>query len=210
MGANPEINLESLEPLLRKYDGRGPRYTSYPPVPYWHDLEAAEVSGWLAEERKGATSLSLYTHIPFCRERCHYCGCFVVITPHKGPADRYLEAVHREMEMTVEQLATPGTVRQYHLGGGTPNFISTTQMAALLGKARALLPFAPDAELSIEVDPRRLQEGELEGLREMGFNRISLGVQDFDETVQEDVNRVEPYEMVVVFRAGPRNWALVG
>ena len=188
---------QKLQSLLEKYDGAGPRYTSYPPIPYWSDVDAGAVAGWLAEPREGGDpSLSLYTHIPFCRSRCHYCGCFVIITPHRDPAERYLQAVHREMELTAECLG-PGTpVRQYHLGGGTPNFISMAAMGKLVDKANALFPFEEGMEMSLEVDPRHLGRGEVKALAALGFNRISLGVQDFDEAVQVGVNRVEPFEHV--------------
>jgi len=182
-----------LQALLARYDGAAPRYTSYPPIPYWGAVDGETVAGWLAEPREhGEASLSLYTHIPFCRQRCHYCGCFVVITPHQDPAERYLKAVHREMEVVAEHLHTVPPVRQYHLGGGTPNFITPAAMDALVAKARACFPFADDVEMSIEADPRHLTPKEVHHLRALGFSRISLGVQDFDETVQAGVNRVEP------------------
>ena len=183
--------------LLARYDGAAPRYTSYPPIPYWGEVDGDTVAGWLAEPRAGGEgSLSLYTHIPFCRERCHYCGCFVVITPHAHPAERYLAAVHQEMERVAAAMAAPPPVRQYHLGGGTPNFISAAAMEALVAKARACFPFADDVEMSIEVDPRHLTPAEVRRLRELGFNRLSLGVQDFDAQVQAGMNRVEPAEHV--------------
>ncbi len=208
------MNLRSrLEPLLAKYDSAVPRYTSYPPIPYWGEVNSREVAGWLEQPcARSDPSLSLYTHIPFCRSRCHYCGCFVIITPHQEPAERYLAAVHREMELVAERLAdtntnattttatiataTNATVSQYHLGGGTPNFISPAAMEALVTKARALFPFGENPEMSIEVDPRHLDTEELAHLRNLGFNRISLGVQDFDEQVQAGVNRIEPYGKV--------------
>lgn len=197
------MNLRSrLEPLLAKYDSAVPRYTSYPPIPYWGEVNSREVAGWLEQPcSRSDPSLSLYTHIPFCRSRCHYCGCFVIITPHQEPAERYLAAVHREMELVAERLAETGsntaaTVSQYHLGGGTPNFISPAAMEALVTKARALFPFGENPEMSIEVDPRHLDAAELAHLRNLGFNRISLGVQDFDEQVQKGVNRIQPFGKV--------------
>jgi oxygen-independent coproporphyrinogen-3 oxidase len=186
-----------LQPLLAKYDSAVPRYTSYPPIPYWGAVDGETVHGWLAEPRPDAdASLSLYTHIPFCRSRCHYCGCFVIITPHQEPAERYLSALHREMERVAEPLGPGRPVRQYHLGGGTPNFISPAAMARLVEQARSLFHFLPDVEMSIEVDPRHLTPAEVKHLRALGFNRLSLGVQDFDETVQAGINRREPYDHV--------------
>jgi oxygen-independent coproporphyrinogen-3 oxidase len=186
-----------LVTLLPKYEGPGPRYTSYPPIPYWGGTSGEEVGGWLAETPADhEAALSLYTHIPFCRSRCHYCGCFVIITPHHEPAERYLGAVRREMELVAERLP-PGTrVRQYHLGGGTPNFISPGEMGSLVDLASRLFAFQDDMEMSIEVDPRHLGEQELSALRMLGFNRLSMGIQDFDEEVQRGVNRIQPFERV--------------
>ena len=200
-----------LRALLAKYDSAAPRYTSYPPIPYWGSLDGTAVAGWLAEPREADdTSLSLYTHIPFCRNRCHYCGCFVVITPHQEPAERYLGAVHREMEMVAARLGPGRPVRQYHLGGGTPNFISREAMERLVRHARELFHFEDDVEMSIEVDPRHLSPAELKHLRALGFNRLSLGIQDFDEEVQAGVNRVEPYEHVRMLVAAAREEGFAG
>ena len=222
------MNLQQrLQPLLEKYDGAGPRYTSYPPIPYWEAVDGDTVAGWLAHppadedttgehtadertlEGEAASSpsvspapgpapspVSLYTHIPFCRSRCHYCGCFVIITPHQKPASDYLRTVHREMELVAERLPGPAPVRQYHLGGGTPNFIALDEMAALVDKARSLFSFQHDTEMSLEVDPRHLGKREVEALAGIGFNRISLGIQDFDGKVQAGVNRISPFSHV--------------
>jgi oxygen-independent coproporphyrinogen III oxidase len=195
--AGPPDLAARLHGLLARYDAAAPRYTSYPPIPYWGALDAETVQGWLAAPRSGGeSSLSLYTHIPFCRSRCHYCGCFVVITPHQEPAERYLGAVHREMELVAQRLGPARRVRQYHLGGGTPNFISPAAMERLVARARELFAFDDDVEMSIEVDPRHLSPREIAHLRALGFKRLSLGVQDFDEQVQAGVNRVEPYAHV--------------
>jgi oxygen-independent coproporphyrinogen-3 oxidase len=188
------IGTEALAALIGKYEGRAARYTSYPPIPYWHDVDAGQVAGWLAEP--GSGPLSLYTHIPFCRSHCTYCGCFVIISPHRKPVDGYLEAVHREMALVRERLPGARPVRQYHLGGGTPTYISPEDMTALTERARALFPFEPDVEMSIEVDPRTVSPEDLAHLAKLGFNRLSLGVQDFDADVQEQVNRKQPAELV--------------
>ncbi len=192
-----------LAGLIGKYEGRAPRYTSYPPIPYWGEAGGNEVEVYLSTGAPGP--LSLYTHIPFCRSHCSYCGCFVIISPHRKPVDGYLEAVHREMERVRERLPAPRPVRQYHLGGGTPTYISREDMTALVGKARSLFPFEPDAEISIEVDPRTVGPDDLAHLRALGFNRVSLGVQDFDPDVQEQVNRRQPARLVVrLVEAGRR------
>ena len=183
--------------LLKKYDVAAPRYTSYPPVPYWGEVSPEDVQGWLAEPSTAREpSLSLYFHLPFCTERCTYCGCFVIITPHKEQGTRYVEAVKQEMRLVREQTRDSRPVRQLHLGGGTPTFISPDEMAGLIQTAVSEFPLAPNPEMSIEVDPRTVNQFYLTRLREMGFNRISLGVQDFDPKVMQAVNREQPFEMV--------------
>jgi len=189
-----ETRPPALTTLLRRYDVPVPRYTSYPPIPYWHAVGGAEAAQWL--ETAAPASLSLYTHVPFCERRCTYCGCFVVITPHHEPVASYLDLLLREMSLARERLRTPGPVVQYHLGGGTPTRLNRAEMSRLVAHARALYPFASDAELSIEVDPRTVDAGYLAHLRELGFNRLSFGVQDVNPEVQAAVNRIQPRDMV--------------
>jgi oxygen-independent coproporphyrinogen III oxidase len=210
--AGEALDLGSrLRGLLAKYDSAAPRYTSYPPIPYWGPVDPATVADWLGAPRAaGEGSLSLYTHIPFCTSRCHYCGCFVVITPHQEPAERYLQAVHREMELVAERLGPHQPVRQYHLGGGTPNFISAEAMERLVAKARDRFRFEEGVEMSIEVDPRHLTPDSIRHLRGLGFTRLSLGIQDFDEQVQAGVNRVQPYAQVAALMDAARAAGFAG
>jgi oxygen-independent coproporphyrinogen-3 oxidase len=191
---NAHIPAAELAALIGKYESRAPRYTSYPPIPYWGEVTGGQVAAWLEAPAQGP--LSLYTHIPFCRERCTYCGCFVIISPHHKPVNAYLEALHREMERTRERMPGARGVRQYHLGGGTPTYLDRAEMTSLVDKARALFSFDPDVEMSIEVDPRTVDGDALAHLRSLGFNRLSLGVQDFDPAVQEQVNRRQPAALV--------------
>jgi len=189
--------LTITERLLRKYTSAVPRYTSYPAIPFWGETSEAQVAGWLgAEPATADRSLSLYFHIPFCTKRCHYCGCFVVITPHKEQGNKYLQAVQKEVEMVHGHLAPERPVRQFHLGGGTPTFLDPEVIADLVATTRERFDFEPDVEMSIEVDPRSVSAADLARLREVGFNRLSFGVQDFDPAVQRAVNRVQPFEMV--------------
>lgn len=197
-----------LAALLRRYDVPVPRYTSYPPIPYWHAVDGAAATRWMADAQ--TDSLSLYTHLPFCERRCTYCGCFVVITPHHQPVASYLELLLREMAMTRERLRDPGPVVQYHLGGGTPTRVTTEELSQLVAHARALYRFAPDAELSIEVDPRTVDAGYLAQLRQLGFNRLSFGVQDVHPDVQAAVNRVQPLAMVTALMAAARELGFRG
>ncbi|MDH4225028.1 MAG: oxygen-independent coproporphyrinogen III oxidase [Deltaproteobacteria bacterium] len=188
--------LDITGELLKKYGASGPRYTSYPAIPYWGDATPSMVEGWLESMESRNNSVSLYTHIPFCKSRCYYCGCFVVITPHTEQAERYVDGVMKEMELVAGRIKHPLPVRQYHLGGGTPNYLPPETMTRMVRRAKELFPFMPDTEMSIEVDPRTLDEAYLPMLRELGFNRMSFGVQDFDPKVQEAVNRIQPYDMV--------------
>jgi oxygen-independent coproporphyrinogen-3 oxidase len=197
------IPATELAALIAKYESRAPRYTSYPPIPYWGNVTGEQVASWLAAPAEGP--LSLYTHIPFCRERCSYCGCFVIISPHHKPVNGYLEALHGEMERTRERMPLARGVRQYHLGGGTPTYLERAEIAALVDKARALFAFDADVEMSIEVDPRTVGRDDLAQLRALGFNRLSLGVQDFDPAVQEETNRSQPAALVAkLVEAGRR------
>ncbi len=183
--------------LLRKYDVSAPRYTSYPSIPFWGTTTSEEVTGWLGKTQAGKDdSLSLYVHIPFCRSRCFYCGCYVVITTKNEQATSYVETVKAEMRLVRQRISDPGAVRQFHLGGGTPTFITPDEMTGLVGTARELFPFETEPEMGIEIDPRTVDGEYLARLRELGFNRISMGVQDFDESVMRTVNRDQPFEMV--------------
>ncbi len=194
----PEVDFASVTPeLLQRYDRPGPRYTSYPTAPQFHtgftadDYEAALAR---ASERVG-DPLSLYVHIPFCEARCSYCGCSVVISPHRGPEERYLEAIEGELAMVAGRLGARRTLNQLHWGGGTPTFLTPDQTRRLFRAIGRHFRLAPGAEVAIEVDPCVTCDEHLEALRELGFNRISLGVQDLDPRVQEAVKRVQPLEL---------------
>ena len=187
----------STADLLARYDRPGPRYTSYPTAIEFHPgFKAADY-----EERLAAADalcdepLSIYAHLPFCEERCYYCGCHVVITKHRDVAARYLHYMDREIELLSNHLPNRHRVSQLHWGGGTPTYYSPAELKRLFHSFAERFVFTPDAEISIEVDPRSTSDEHITVLRDLGFNRISLGVQDFDPTVQEAVNRVQSYEM---------------
>ncbi len=188
--------------LLEKYNTTGPRYTSYPTAPVWtseydHNthlktLEATNVTD-------ATRPLSLYTHLPFCAERCLFCACNVVITKQTQHAETYLGYLFRELEH-VASLTNPNRdVVQFHWGGGTPTYLNPDQIERLYRFQTSLFKLRDGAEVAIEVDPRVTTSEQLQLLKELGFNRISLGVQDFDKTVQESVNRVQPLAMVEPF-----------
>ena len=187
------------ESLLQKYNVAGPRYTSYPTAPVWNEAyDAASHGMTLAETNipgRNPHPLSLYTHLPFCAERCLFCGCNVVITKQTDQAEKYLGYLFREIERTAALIDTSRPVVQFHWGGGTPTYLDEEQMRRLFEFQTQHFKLAPDAEIAIEVDPRVTTDSQLEVLKELGFNRISLGVQDFDPTVQDTIHRIQPYEM---------------
>lgn len=195
---------EKLQPddtpdwMLRKYDVAAPRYTSYPSIPYWGETTPAQVEAWIGEKMPHPHgSLSLYVHVPFCSKRCFYCGCFVIVTSKREQAALYVEAVKKEMRIVREHLpGAPAPVTQFHLGGGTPTFLDPDQLESLVDAAREEFPFQKKPEMGIEIDPRTVNGAYLRRLQKMGFNRISLGVQDFDEKVMRAVNRRQTYEQV--------------
>jgi len=179
--------------LLAKYDRPGPRYTSYPTAVEFHEAFGADTYrdrlALAADDWQ--SPLSLYVHLPFCEERCTFCGCTVVITRKREVAARYLEYLEREIDLVARALGRRRRVRQYHWGGGTPTYLSTDQIDRLHGVIAERFDILPDAEVAIEVDPRVTSLAQLETLRRHGFNRLSMGVQDFTPEVQTAVNRVQ-------------------
>lgn len=182
--------------LLRTYDRPGPRYTSYPTAVEFHDGFGPDA--YAARLASAATQadapLSLYVHLPFCESRCAFCGCSVIVTRKRHVADQYLAYLVREIRMVAQALRDRRHVVQYHWGGGTPSYLSPAQMRALHEEVRRHFAIDADGELAIEVDPRVTSFEHLETLRALGFNRLSLGVQDFDAGVQQAVNRIQGVE----------------
>lgn len=184
------------EEFLQKYNRPGPRYTSYPTAPVWKDdfgPNDLEKSFAAADERQ--TPVSLYMHLPFCESLCLFCACNVSIQKNKDVALPYLDALKREIEHVGKRVSKLRPVIQFHWGGGTPTYLSPAQMEDLFGFTRERFGFSPDAEIGIEIDPRVTSRAHLETLRRLGFNRLSMGIQDFEQRVQQTINRVQPYEM---------------
>ena len=177
--------------LLRKYDRPGPRYTSYPTaVEFSTDYGADAYFGSLAQAaQRPQDPLSLYVHLPFCEHRCTFCGCNVVITRHREVEQKYLTYLHREIREVARRLRPRRRVVQYHWGGGTPTYLAPDEMRALQQVVTECFDIAPDAEAAIEVDPRVTTREQIDLLRAMGFNRLSMGVQDFDPAVQAIISR---------------------
>jgi len=187
---------EVSEEFLAKYNRPGPRYTSYPTAPVWKDdFGPDDLEQTFAAADSARTPVSLYMHIPFCESLCLFCACNVSIQKNKGAAIPYLETLKNEIEHVGRFVSKARSVVQFHWGGGTPTYLTPAQMDELFGFTRERFEFAADAEIGIEVDPRVTNRAHLETLRRLGFNRLSMGVQDFNPLVQETVNRVQPYEM---------------
>jgi oxygen-independent coproporphyrinogen-3 oxidase len=183
--------------LLQRYDRPGPRYTSYPTALEFHPgfTERDYRERLAAADQQSEAPLSIYAHLPFCEERCLYCGCNVVITKHRGVAAEYLEHVVREVDLLARHLPHRREVSQMHWGGGTPTYYPAADLERLFRAIAERFRFTADAEIGIEVDPRVTSEEQVTVLRRLGFNRISMGVQDFAPEVQEAVHRVQSYEL---------------
>ncbi|WP_251964554.1 oxygen-independent coproporphyrinogen III oxidase [Salinibacter ruber] len=181
--------------LLRQYNQSLPRYTSYPTAPHFGEAvgrETFRAEVWRANTAAPQAPLSLYLHLPFCRQLCYYCGCHMKVTHDPARIAKYLRYLKREIDLLAPMLSSDRPVTQVHWGGGTPTLLSPEQIRELGEHLRDRFRMAPDAEMSIEADPRGLTEDHIAAAREIGTNRLSLGVQSFDPTVQEAINRVQP------------------
>jgi oxygen-independent coproporphyrinogen III oxidase len=186
------VDFNTLVGLIGRYDRPGPRYTSYPTAVEFNDtFDEAAYRAQLAAMARTSTPISLYLHLPFCEERCSFCGCSVIITRKREVAAVYLTYLHRELAMLAQALGERRQIVQYHWGGGTPTYLSLAQIAALQAVVRNHFDVEEGAEVAIEVDPRVTSVEQLALLRDLGFNRLSLGVQDFTPEVQEAVNRIQ-------------------
>jgi oxygen-independent coproporphyrinogen-3 oxidase len=184
--------------LLRRYNVPGPRYTSYPTAPVWKEgFAPADYAAVLQESASAAkpAPLSLYVHLPFCEKLCYFCGCTVVITGTQHALEApYLDTLEREIDWVAERAGRDREVTQFHLGGGTPTYFTPENLLRLGRKFRQRFKFAPDAEMGVEIDPRVTTRDHLLALARIGFNRLSMGVQDFEPRVQVGINRVQSYE----------------
>lgn len=202
---NPVVTHSSAEEkevlfhpeLLKRFDINGPRYTSYPSADRFHgDFSETDYLGALERVAKANEPLSLYFHLPFCPNICYYCGCNKIITKDHGRSAKYIKYLAKEMVMVTKAMGSQEKipVTQLHWGGGTPTFLSHEEMTELMQHTREHFELLPGGEYSIEIDPRRVTEQDIALLADLGFNRISLGVQDFNLEVQEAVHRVQTIE----------------
>ena len=181
--------------LVRKYDVSGPRYTSYPTALQFGELTESAYVAAIDRSPNRDKDISLYFHIPFCDTLCYYCACNKVVTRDKTKAEAYLKLLYREIELKAKYLGDR-TVSQLHWGGGTPTFLSDEQIQRLMNKIREHFELWSDesGEFSIEIDPRTVDADRIHALRKAGFNRLSMGIQDFNPTVQKAVNRIQSFE----------------
>ncbi|PKO50306.1 MAG: oxygen-independent coproporphyrinogen III oxidase [Betaproteobacteria bacterium HGW-Betaproteobacteria-20] len=185
--------------MLQKYDVSGPRYTSYPTADRFVEAFTEESYKLALAQRRlvgAALPLSIYVHIPFCESLCFFCACNKIVTKHHERSVEYLRYLSREIDLHVEHLGAGQTISQLHLGGGSPTFFSDAELSKLMAMLKRSFVFTPGGEYSIEVDPRTVDEQRLKHLAELGFNRLSFGVQDFDPEVQKAVHRIQPAEQV--------------
>ncbi|MDK2123347.1 oxygen-independent coproporphyrinogen III oxidase [Parachitinimonas caeni] len=194
--------------LIRRYDGKGPRYTSYPTADRFIEAYTAETyANWVGKRQLGAVShtLSLYVHLPFCNTVCYYCACNKVITANRNHADKYLDYLEREIAMQRALIEGPAKVDQLHFGGGTPTFLSDAQLERLMTTIRHHFDLQPNGEFSIEIDPRKVAPATIALLARLGFNRMSVGVQDVNPQVQQAVNRVQSIDDTIGAIKGARS-----
>lgn len=191
----PERDTLDIE-TLQRFDKPGPRYTSYPTAVEFHEgVGDAEYRTALTEANQDAQgSLSAYIHIPFCRERCTFCGCHVIATQHRDVADKYLDYLALEIDRVAGLLPDRRQLAQVHFGGGTPTYLSPQQLRQLWSHLTSRFPLQEGAEVGIEVDPRVTTIEHIDTLAELGFNRLSMGVQDFTEDVQDAIGRLQSFE----------------
>jgi len=184
--------------LLEKYNVPGPRYTSYPTAPEWLDSFGPADFEKAFEESNAARpgrSLSLYMHLPFCDSLCLFCGCNVVINRDHEVSHPYIQTLKQEIDRVASRLDRSRPVVQFHWGGGTPTYLSPAQLEDLFLYTKERFTFAPDPEIGLEIDPRVTTQDHVTALRRLGFNRISMGVQDFNPLVQKTIHRIQPYDL---------------
>ena len=188
-------SLNVTPEMIKRYNRPGPRYTSYPTVPVWKEGKFAEnYAECLKEEGKSERPISLYVHIPFCRQLCTFCGCNKFITNNQKIVEQYLTAVDMEITGITESLGGRKVLAQVHFGGGTPTFLNGTQLERLVDMIQSRFDVQTGCEWALEADPRVTTDHQLEILFDLGFRRVSFGVQDLDTAIQRAINRNQTVE----------------
>ena len=190
-----------MQSLIQKYNVQGPRYTSYPTVPYWNSIPPTQ-DEWKNEVRRSfittndSEGISIYIHLPFCESLCTYCGCNTRITKNHSVEEPYINALIKEWQMYLNVFEGKPNIKEIHLGGGTPTFFSAENLKKLISIIVATSNVLPDAEFSFEAHPNNTRLCHLKTMYDLGFKRISLGIQDFNEVVQDAINRKQSFEQV--------------
>ncbi|MEY8829206.1 oxygen-independent coproporphyrinogen III oxidase [Sedimentitalea sp. XS_ASV28] len=180
---------------LGLFDAKVPRYTSYPTAPQFsNDVGPDKFATWISQIPEGS-AISLYVHVPFCRRLCWFCACRTQGTQNMSPVFAYLETLKSELRLLKRHLPRGVTLSRLHWGGGTPTLLTASMIADLAGAISDVAPFAPDAEFSVEIDPNELDAARLDALVAAGMNRASIGVQDFDDTIQQTIGRIQGYDV---------------
>lgn len=189
-----------MQQLIQKYNQPGPRYTSYPPVPFWK-IERWDTSAWIETLKKGqelpeGNAISIYVHLPYCDSLCTFCGCHKYITTNHAVESTYIDAVLKEWNVVSRKLSPATRIAEIHLGGGTPTFFNPSELKRLVEGLIKRFPPTEAVEFGFEAHPNSTTAEHLEILYSLGFRRISFGIQDYDETVQQAIHRVQPVEQV--------------
>src|SRR5690349_9761421 len=182
--------------LALKYDRPVPRYTSYPTAPHFHTgIGALDSQAWLASSDP-TQPVSLYIHVPYCRQMCWYCGCHTKIVARYAPVEDFVAHLRREMALVAAAFGTRRRLSQVHWGGGTPNVLAPDDLRGLTEEMRRRFEIDAETEIAMELDPRSAGSEMLAALKDCGIKRVSLGIQDFDPIVQRAINREQPFELV--------------
>lgn len=183
--------------LIRKYDKPGPRYTSYPTAPLFSESVAGDaIQAELQRTYDNPNGLSLYVHIPYCHLLCWFCGCNMLVSRKAQERAAHIEVIKREIRQIAARVHPDRKAEQIHFGGGTPTYLTPDELASVVDTLRDVFPFSSEGEISIEIDPRQLSDAHVDRIHELAFNRVSMGVQDFNPAVQQAINREQPYELV--------------
>ncbi|KKK66708.1 hypothetical protein LCGC14_2961360, partial [marine sediment metagenome] len=184
--------------LIKKYDKPGPRYTSYPTAPHFHELFTPDNfrdETIRTNQGENLPALSLYFHLPFCDTLCYFCACNMIVTHNRDRISRYIGYLKKEIDLITSFISSDRETVQLHWGGGTPTYLNPDEITDLAAYIHDRFDCKNVMEAGCEIDPRELTKNHLEALRDGGFNRISMGVQDFNEKVQKSVNRIQPEAM---------------
>lgn len=184
-----------FDAILKKYPAQVPRYTSYPTAPHFYPMSVERHTGWISSIPND-TAISLYIHIPYCKKLCWFCGCNTRITQKYGPVETYLSLLLREIRMVADTIGRKQAVQHIHFGGGSPTILTSEDFAQLMNVLCKCFTILPDAEIAIEIDPRGISEAKVAAYSKYGVNRVSIGVQDFDASVQAAINRIQPFSTV--------------